>query len=118
MVAEPERCASLAALARHTASAGTGSLVAAPAHRVIHSATARGTPSGDVPFIHRFTTVRSHSSCSAKTEAVLRQRVGVQTSIVPGDGLGRKLPKSLTSHPRPGPLSVPASWRARASSSG
>ncbi len=51
-------------------------------------------------------------------ESCPRQRVGTQTSIVPGDGLGRKLPKSLTAHPGPGPRSAPASSRARASSSG
>jgi transposase len=46
------------------------------------------------------------------------QRMGVQTSIVPGDGRGRKSPKSLTSHRGPAVLSAPASCRARSPSSG
>ena len=46
------------------------------------------------------------------------QRRGVQTSMVPDDGRGRKSPKSLTSHRGPAVLSAPASCRARPSSSG
>ena len=44
--------------------------MAVSARRVIHSATVGGMPSGEVPFIHRLTTARSQSRCSAKAEAV------------------------------------------------
>jgi len=48
----------------------------------------------------------------------LHQRMGVQTSMVPRDGFGRKSPKSLTSHLGPSSLSASANWRARSASCG
>ena len=70
MAAEPGAWLALAMLARHTAGGGAGSIMAASARSMIHSATAGGTSVCDVPFIHRATMMRSHSSCAAKVEAV------------------------------------------------
>ncbi len=74
MVAEPGVQLSPAGLARHTAGGGAGSVMAASARRVIHSATACGTSVCAVPFNHRVTTMRSHSSCAAKVAAVQPSR--------------------------------------------
>ncbi len=57
-------------LARHIGGGGTGRIKAALARCLIQSATTGGMLYAEALLIHRVTTLRSHSSCSAKAETV------------------------------------------------
>ena len=70
MTAEPDAYSWLAPVARHTTGGGAGSIMAALARCLIHSAAAGDTPPGEVLLIQRVTTLRSHPSCFARVEAV------------------------------------------------